>query len=127
MQQQEIIDSLLQQAWHDAKAAKSMFQSGHYDWCLFLWYIVIEKTLEALIVARGEAHPFIHDLEKLASHAKLQLTNEQKAQLKEITTFNLDARYDDFKLSFYKKATKDFCQTWCNSSEEMHAWLLKQF
>ena len=38
------------------------------------------------------------------------LTEEQKDLLDEVTTFNIKARYPDYKGRFYKKATKRFAE-----------------
>ncbi|PIQ69852.1 DNA-binding protein, partial [Candidatus Shapirobacteria bacterium CG11_big_fil_rev_8_21_14_0_20_40_12] len=48
----------------------------------------------------------------MASEAGIELTEEQKQDFKEITSYNIEARYDDIKLSFYKKATKEYALKW---------------
>ena len=89
-------------------------------------YVAIEKLLKGLVV-QAEQEPLpIHDLLKLAVLAKLELTSAYHAWLKEITTFNIEARYDNEKLAFYKKATKAYATQWLGRSEEMILWLEKQ-
>lgn len=127
MKQQEVIDGLLAQAANNAKTAESLFDTSHYDWCLFLWQLIIEKVLKALIINSGDIPPYIHDLEQLANRANLDLDIDKRKKLHEITTFNIDARYDDYKLDFYKKANKDFASHWVTISKDIYTWLLEQF
>lgn len=55
---------------------------------------------------------FSHDLLLLASKAVLKLSDEQQEWLDEITTFNLNARYDNYKQDFHKHCTKEFTDEW---------------
>ena len=110
------------------KMAEDLFDLGHYDWCLFFCHLTLEKILKGLVVKATGEQPFpIHDLEKLAQQAELKLKKEQTAELNEITTFNIQARYDDIKLSFYKKATKDYTEKFLNKTKEWYQWLKSQF
>jgi len=126
MSKKEAINYWLQAAQRDKKAALDMFESGHYNWSLFLWHLVVEKTIKGLIVKVDQEILPIHDLIRLAQIADLKLSEEQKAVLREITTFNIEARYDDYKEQFYKKATKEFASKWVQEAEEMQQWLVKQ-
>lgn len=127
MSEQEAINYWLEAAKRDKKAASDMFKSGHYNWSLFLWHLVIERTIKALIVKKGKEILPVHDLTRLAEAASLELSEERRATLREITTFNIEARYDDYKEQFYKKATEEFAAKWGNKAEEIHQWLTKQF
>lgn len=119
--------------WQDSskkslKTAEDLFKLRHYDWCLFFCHLTLEKILKGLVVKATGDHPFpIHNLEKLAQQANLDLTEDQTAELNEITTFNIQARYDDIKLSFYKKATKSYSQKFLEKTKEWHQWLENQF
>lgn len=126
MKQQDIIDSLLMQAKNNVQVARDLFAAGHYDWALFIWHLVIEKVLKALIYSQDQLPPYIHDLVKLAKIASLSIEAQDIAQFKAINEFNIDARYDDEKLEFYKKATQKFAQEWVAICEEKYQWLLKQ-
>ena len=127
MKQQEIVESLLAQAGDNRSAAVSNFNNKHYDWSLFLWHLVIEKTLKALIVNHGEIPPYSHNLVSLAKKAKLSLSLEQREELKEISKFNLEARYDNYKRDFHKKADKKFATQWVKIAERHYQWLIKEF
>jgi HEPN domain-containing protein len=113
----------------DFKAMQNMFKSKDYHWALFIGHLVIEKLLKALFVKVNEenvAVPKIHDLLSLANRAKLVLTEEQQNILDEITSFNINARYADYKLSFYKKCTKKYSEEKKKDIENIRKWLKKQ-
>jgi hypothetical protein len=82
--------------------------------------------LKAIIVKSTKtAPPLIHDLVRLAERAGLPLSELQKNELAEITTFNVEARYDDYKLSFRKKAKKQFSLKYLEKTKEILQWLSK--
>ena len=59
---------------------------------------MIEKTLKAVYVKKHEQHAvFSHDLLRLANKTGLELTDEYEEWLDEITTFNMNTRYDNYK------------------------------
>lgn len=86
-----------------------MFETKDYHWSLFLGHIVIEKLIKASVVITIKDHaPFTHDLTKLANISKLDFSEEQLDWLDTITTFNLNARYDNYDQAFYRKCTPVF-------------------
>lgn len=96
-------DILFGDAKRNRENARSMIKSKHYDWGLFVWHLSLEKALKGLLAQESKDIPFIHNLSKLAKKTALEFTEEQFDQLDEITTFNLEARYDDYKYAFYKR------------------------
>lgn len=114
-------------AENDLKVAEDNLKLGHYHWALFFFQLVLEKMFKSLVVKRREESPTpTHDLVRLANEAKIELTEKQKEDLKEITSFNIEARYDDIKLSFYKKATKQYAEKWAQKTKEFYQWLKNQ-
>ena len=103
-----------------------MIKTNHRDWALFMWHLVIEKMLKAVISQKGKTSLATHNLIKLVRQANLELPDKYEEYLKEITGFNLEARYDDYKFSFYKKATKKFTAKWVIVCEEIYQWLTKK-
>lgn len=110
-------------AEEDIRTAQGLFGLGHYNWCLFIWHLVIEKMLKALILSQGKEILYIHDLVRLAKHTNLLLSPELMDQLREITTYNLEARYDDYKLAFYQKVTKAYTIKWVATCEAIYTYL----
>lgn len=104
----------LQKAWiesaeEDFQTAEGLIRLKHYHWALFLCHIAIEKVLKAnYIKIKDQYPPPIHKLVKLAQDCRLVLTEAQLDDLKEMTTFHIEARYDVIKDKLYKKATKEF-------------------
>lgn len=108
------------------ETAQSLMDAKRYQHALFFCHLAIEKMLKAKIVVATHEPPLpIHELRKLAKYAQLTLTTQQEEQLKEIERFNIAARYDDYKHSFYKKATKNYAETWMKNSKDIYIWLTK--
>jgi hypothetical protein len=59
----------------------------------------------------------------LAEKSNLDLDEGEKDILDTITTFNIQARYDDYKLEFHKKCTKDFSEKWIRHITELRTWM----
>ena len=87
-------------------------------------HLSLEKLLKAVYVKNtGGNPPLIHDLRRIAEKASLSLTNEQQIQLDTISRFNIKARYDDYKQSFYKLCTLEFTTEWINQINECRTWI----
>lgn len=110
----------------DSYVAQDLFQNSHYNWCLFLWQLTIEKLLKAKIASKGMDIPYTHDLSKLAQAGGLTLSHDSVEKLNEITSFSLEARYDDFKQSFYHKANREYAEKWQAICQELYLWIEKQ-
>jgi len=101
-----------------------LYNSKSYHWSLFIGHIVIEKLLKAIYVKeKGEYAPFTHNLYRLAELSNLELSEEQADSLYRITTFNLNARYDDYKKEFYLMCTLEFTEGWINKIKSLRQWI----
>ncbi len=117
----------LDSAEQNYSTMQHLIKSKDYSWALFLGHLVIEKTLKAIYVRRFQKHAiFTHDLLRLASKIGLELSEEQQDWLDKITTFNLNARYDNYKQDFYKLCTKDFSAVWVDRIVTLKQWLKNQ-
>ena len=104
--------------------AEKLFSAGKYHHCLFFAHLSLEKLLKALVIKETKEHALpTHNLTKLAEDAKVAATEEQKEELKEITVFNIEARYDSYKHSFYQKATKEYAKKWIDKTKERNKLL----
>lgn len=108
-----------QSAKESLKTADDLFKTKHYDACLFFCHLAIEKIVKAKIVKEEKEIPYIHNLIRLVSHAGLKIDDTTKQNLLEITAFNVEARYDDIKRSFYKKATKNYTLLWLDKCKDI--------
>jgi AbiV family abortive infection protein len=124
--EQEVVKYWLTASEEDFDSAEILFQNKKYHHALFFCHLSIEKMLKAIVVkSTRTAPPLIHDLVRLAEKAGLDLSEPQKDELAEITTFNIGARYDDYKLSFRKKAKRQFSLRYLKKTREMLQWLSK--
>jgi len=122
----EVIKYWLKASKEDFDTADILCKNKKYHHALFFCHLSIEKMLKAIIVKSTKtAPPLIHDLVRLAERAGLPLSELQKNELAEITTFNVEARYDDYKLSFRKKAKKQFSLKYLEKTKEILQWLSK--
>jgi len=106
---QEQISFWLKSAVYDWRATKQLFEKKSYAHSLFFAHLVLEKHLKALFVKKtGETAPYKHNLAMLAEKCNLSLSEDQEKLLEEVSDFNLEARYPDYKFSFNKKCTASF-------------------
>ena len=120
----KIIRYWIDSSEEDYETMIAMFESKRYNWSLFVGHLMIEKLLKALYVKKFDNYPpFIHNLLRLAEKCNLELTEEQKINLATITVFNINTRYDDFKMSFQKKCTRDFTTIWIKKLKEIRQWI----
>lgn len=126
MSKEETINYWVESAKRDREAATDLFKSGHYNWSLFLWQLVLEKLLKAKLISVDKDIVITHDLIHLSKLIGLELTKEQQLDFETISRFNIEARYEDYKQEFYKMATKDFAKGWIIKCEEYYRWLQKQ-
>lgn len=84
--------------------------------------------LKANFVERNEdtTPPKIHNLVRLAELAKIELTDEQKFILDQINDFNLQTRYPDYKLEFYKRCDVEYAKMYLGKIKELHIWFNSQ-
>lgn len=124
MSNEQMIKNWLLKAKKDVETANDLYKSKHYDWCLFIWHLAIEKALKAKILSLNKPIIYVHDLKRLAKETDIIFGKEQVINLNEITSFNLEARYDDYKLSFYKKANKDYAKKWITTCKNIYKLII---
>ena len=123
----EIIDYWLKSAEEDLKTAESLFKSKRYHHCLFFCHLFIEKIIKALVVKKTKRQsPYGHNLLRLSELSGIKFSQKQLDLLDEITSFNIEARYNDFKFKFYKKATLDYTQIYFKKAKEIYLWLRRK-
>ena len=127
MTQQEIIDFWKQSSDKDFLTMIHLHESGDLMWSLFIGHLVIEKLLKAYYVQRVDSdYPMIHNPLRIAEKAGLDLTDEQQEFFSTVTGFNINARYDDYKQSFYRKCTPEFTSIWIEKIKECRIWIKGQ-
>lgn len=76
---------------------------------------------------RRKNPPYSHDLPYLAGKAGLRLDEQDIHDLKVISTFNIAARYDNDKFTFYKKCTPEYTAAYFEKSKKIFVWLTEQY
>ena len=110
----------------DYQTMQNLIKSGDFSWALFLGHLVLEKLLKAHYVKNNKKHAiFTHDLLRLATLAGLEFNEETEEWLDEISTFNINARYDSYKKDFYQLCTREFTALWSERIEKLRLWLMK--
>lgn len=114
-------------AKRDFKAMQHLFEKKDYHWSLFMGHIYLEKLLKGYFIkAKSDQPPYTHNLLILADKAGLELNEKQLDDLTVITSFNIEARYDDYKAEFYKKCNYDFTSKWIETIKELSVWLTEK-
>ena len=122
----DLMDYWLKSSDDDFETMQVMFQNKRNTWSLFLGHLVIEKLLKGLYAKNNVDSPHAiksHNLLALAEKCNLELTDKQIKNLQTITQFNISARYDDYKESFYQKCTDEYTAIQVNNIEEVRIWL----
>ena len=126
MTKHEKVNYWITSAENDWRVVEHLFEKEDYSYSLFFGHLTSEKLLKALFVSKfDESPPFTHRLTYLADIAELKINSEQLELLEIITDFNLEARYPDEKLSFYKRCTREFTESNLEKIKEMREWLLQ--
>jgi len=108
---------------------KNLYNSKDYSWCLFVGHLVIEKLVKAVYaknIPESPNAPKIHNIIKIAKKCNLELDNRKTEILGIINTFNIGARYEDYKKEFYNKCTQEYTDDQLKNIEEMRTWLKEQ-
>jgi HEPN domain-containing protein len=121
---EKIKNHLIETSCDDFKTVNDLFRSESYHWALFVGHISVEKLLKALYVKLHERHaPFIHNLYRLAELCETEPTDEYSDWLDTITSFNINARYDDYKKEFYNLCTPEYTELWIARIKELREWI----
>lgn len=108
----------------DLEAMSIMQSAKQNHWSLFIGHLVIEKMLKAIYVQNhDQTIPRIHDLSRLAELAGIALSDEIRDKLDVITTFNISARYPDYKERFYQACTNEYTELQTTIIKDLYQWL----
>lgn len=125
MNKKELIDYWISSSDSDFNTMQNLFNSRDYHWSLFIGHLVIEKLIKAIYIRNKDSQnpPRTHDLLLLADKSGIVTNENQKDTLDLITTFNISARYPDYKKSFYQKCTESYTAEMIDKIKELRSWL----
>ena len=128
MDKKNLISYWVDSSDRDFATMQHLFETKDYHWSLFIGHLVVEKLLKAYYVKNIDQHvPFTHNLLRLADKSNLILSEKQKDFLDTLSSFNIRARYDDYKLEFYKICTKEFTEHWIIQITTFREWIKTLF
>lgn len=119
-----IINHWIESSDRDFKTMIDLYQTQNNNWALFMGHLVIEKLLKAIYIkSKGEFPPMIHDLRRLCEKADVKVNDSRKIILDSISRFNINARYDDYKQSFYQLCSDSFTAEWIDKIKDCRLWI----
>lgn len=120
----EVFEYFIKSAEIDYESMIVLFDNKKFAHSLFFGHICIEKLLKALYLQTNNNHPpYIHNLVRLAELSDISLNPTQKLHLTTITAFNINARYDDYKLNFHKKCNYEYTIKWLRIIKDTKLWI----
>lgn len=122
----EAVEYWLKSSRDDLDTAQKLFELKKFNHCLFFLHLSLEKIIKGVyLLKKNEAPPLVHDLVLLSQKAEIDISPIEKEELVEISTFNIAARYDDYKLKFYQKATKEYATEWLKKGKNLFKKIIK--
>jgi len=105
----ELVDYWMDSSQEKFKTMQGLYDLKRYADCLFFGHLILEKILKALIVKNKKKHaPYGHNLINLAGMTNVEIDKKELEFLAEINAFNIQARYPDEQLEFYKRCNKKY-------------------
>ena len=129
MNNTELVRYWFESSDNDYETMQVLYKNKKNTWCLFIGHLVIEKLLKGIYARNNTENPIapkIHNLILLSQKAKLIVPANIREKIQIINTFNISARYDDYKRSFDKKCTDEYTKLQIQSIKEVREWLKKQ-
>lgn len=126
MTKEEKVAYWLDIAAYDLDTAEGLYTTKHWLYVAFMCHQVIEKTLKAFWSAkRDDTPPLIHNHKRLAEECGLyeQMSEEQKDFLNSISTFNIQARYPEYKNQLTQILTQQVCRELIDTTNELQLWI----
>ena len=114
MTRKQHVDYWLHGAAESLKDMRSALKGKRRTNAMFCGHLAVEKKLKALCAVRNVNIEREHKLLKLAKDSGYitVLSTTEQQELLTITSFNLEARYDDYKRRFHAICTPQYVDTW---------------
>ena len=129
MKAKELEEYWLETSDRDYESMIKNYEAKQYTWALFIGHLVLEKLLKAMYARTHQENPYppkIHNLNILAEKCKIKLDDNQTKIFFTCNSFNISARYEDYKDEFYKRCTNEYTSEQIKNIKEVRTWLKKQ-
>ena len=126
MTREEKVQYWLDIANYDLETAEDLYKSQRWLYVAFMCHQVIEKTLKAYWSAKREdIPPYIHNHKRLAEGCGLygELSDERKDFINAISTYNIQARYPEYKEQLARVLTASTCRYLIDTTKELQSWI----
>lgn len=122
----DLMNYWIESSDRDYESMKKNYETKQYTWALFIGHLTLEKLLKAIYAKVNEASPYppkIHNLNILAERCNIELDERKTKILMTCNSFNISARYEDYKNEFYERCTKEYTSEQIKNIEEVRTWL----
>ena len=128
MKKEQIIEYWANAANRDWKAAQDLASSSNLVQALFFAHLVIEKLLKAHWIKDNSEDfpPRTHNLEFLLSQTSLSVPLEDIDELRIMSAWNIEGRYQDYKDLIFRATTKTYVTEKFETVNRIREWLLEQ-
>lgn len=129
MNSKELVDFWIESSDRDYESMIKNYESKQYTWALFIGHLVLEKLLKGIYAKINKDKPYppkIHNLNMIAEKCGLELDERKTKILFTCNSFNISARYEDYKNEFYKKCTEEYTKEQIDNIKEVRTWLKEQ-
>ena len=126
MSNKDLVKYWFESSAQDWETVNALMKTKRYMHALFFCHLSLEKYLKGMIAKKDAVVPITNNLLILAEKGRIELTTEQAKLLYDVNSFNIRARYDDFKDSFYKRATPNYAKKYIIEIDKFITWLKKQ-
>lgn len=122
----DLMNYWIESSDRDYESMKKNFETKQYTWALFIGHLTLEKLLKALYAKLNTDSPYppkIHNLNILAEKCNIKLDAKQTKTLMTCNSFNISARYEDYKNEFYERCTEEYTKEQIENIKEVREWL----
>jgi HEPN domain-containing protein len=124
MELEEKIEFWIENSHYDFKTAKSMQRSGRYIYTIFMCQQSLEKFMKALYLKKNKTEaPKTHNLLYLLTLVDVEVSENDKKFLAEISSFYISGRYPDYKKKISDMINRKNAKEYLKKSWEFLKWL----
>lgn len=125
MTKQDHIQYWLNTSQQDWEIVADLFESKRYVHYLFFAHLALEKLCKARWVRDNESNhpPRIHNLVRILSNTKNQLSEENMVFLERFNDFQIEGRYPDYMMRIYKVCTQEYTQQLLDTAKQINQCL----
>ena len=121
----DLINFWIESSDRDYESMIKNYETKQYTWALFIGHLVLEKLLKGIYAKINKENPYapkIHNLNNLANRCGIKLDEKQMRILFTCNSFNINARYEDYKNDFYNKCTQEYTLEQIKNIETMREY-----